>query len=123
MGDWEVNKKKIPGGLKSLSDAASTLNLRFGIWMEPEMVNANSKCFKEHPDWIIQDQLHAPLESRHQYTLDLSKKEVQDFVYDSVSSVLESADISYLKWDCNRMMSDFPNVPSSFFHVIGLGWR
>ena len=58
LGDWEVNKKKIPGGLKSLSDAASTLNLRFGIWMEPEMVNANSKCFKEHPDWIIQDQLH-----------------------------------------------------------------
>jgi len=121
LGDWEVNKKKIPGGLKSLSDAASTLNLRFGIWMEPEMVNANSKCFKEHPDWIIQDQLHAPLESRHQYTLDLSKKEVQDFVYDSVSSVLESADISYLKWDCNRMMSDFPNVPSSFFHDYMLG--
>lgn len=121
LGDWEVNKKKIPGGLKSLSDAASLLNLRFGIWMEPEMVNPQSKCFKDHPDWIIQDQFHQPLESRHQFTLDLSKKEVQDFVFDSVSSVLDSADISYLKWDCNRMMSDFPSVPSSFFHDYLLG--
>ena len=84
--------------------------------MEPEMVNEESKCYKAHPDWIIQDHLHKPLKGRHQFTLDLTKKEVQDFIVESVSNVLSSADITYLKWDCNRMMSDFPAVPSSFFH-------
>ena len=121
LGDWEANTKKIPGGLKALSDIASLHHLRFGIWMEPEMVNEESKCYKAHPDWIIQDHLHKPLKGRHQFTLDLTKKEVQDFIVESVSNVLSSADITYLKWDCNRMMSDFPAVPSSFFHDYVLG--
>jgi alpha-galactosidase len=121
LGDWKCNTKKIPGGLKALSDVADSLHLRFGIWMEPEMVNEDSKCFKAHPDWIIRDPLHTPLKGRHQYVLDLTKKEVQDFLFDSVNDVLSSADISYLKWDCNRPLSDFPNVPSSFFHDYVLG--
>lgn len=121
LGDWEVNSKKIPGGLKSLSDIAALHHMRFGIWMEPEMVNEESKCYKAHPEWIIQDHLHKPIKGRHQFMLDLSKKEVQDFVVDSVSEVLNSADITYLKWDCNRMMSDFPLVPSTFFHDYILG--
>jgi alpha-galactosidase len=121
LGDWETNTKKIPGGLKALSDIADSLNLRFGIWMEPEMVNPASKLYKAHPDWNIQDGIHTPVEGRHQYVLDLTKKEVQDFIFDSVSKVLESGNISYLKWDCNRPMGDFPSVPSSFFHDYVLG--
>lgn len=122
LGDWECNTKKIPGGLASLSKEAKKLGLKFGIWMEPEMVNKASKCYQAHPDWIIHDGVHEPTEGRHQYLLDLRKKEVQDFVYASVSNVLNSADISYLKWDCNRMMSDFPEGYTSFFYddVVGL---
>jgi alpha-galactosidase len=122
LGDWQTNTKKIPGGLKSLSAFAKKNQLRFGIWMEPEMVNAQSELFKKHPEWIVTDGLHAPLQGRHQFTLDLRKAEVQDFVYQAVGNVLKSADIAYLKWDCNRPMSDFPAEEGAFVYdyMVGL---
>jgi alpha-galactosidase len=85
------------------------------------MVNEHSDLYQAHPDWIIHDSLHTPLQGRHQFTLDLTKKEVQDYVVKSVSDVLNSADISYLKWDYNRPMSDFSNVSGTFFHDYILG--
>jgi len=122
LGDWEEDRKKLPGGLRDLSDYAKSLGLKFGLWMEPEMVNPTSELFRKHPDWVLQDGEHENLLSRHQLTLDLSKKDVQDFVYESVRKVLLSADISYLKWDMNRPMSGFPRPMSSYVldYMLGL---
>ncbi len=118
LGDWEVNRRKLPGGLKSLANYAIKKKMKFGIWMEPEMVNENSRLYKNHPTWIIQDGIHTPIKGRNQYVLDLTKKEVQDFVFDSVSKVIESADISYVKWDYNRNISDMPNSGTFFYDYI-----
>lgn len=124
LGDWVCNEKKIPGGLASLAKAANDLGMKFGIWMEPEMVNPSSDLYKNHPDWVISDGIHKPLLGRHQLTLDLTKKEVRDYVVTSVSNVLASAPISYLKWDMNRPMADisYKNGFSSFSYdyIVGL---
>jgi alpha-galactosidase len=121
LGDWTINHKKLPGGLAGLAAKAKKLGLRFGIWMEPEMVNPKSRLYLAHPDWIIREGNHEPSLSRHQYTLDLTKKEVQDFVYESVAQTLRSAPISYLKWDYNRNISDVPGPYGSFYHDYILG--
>lgn len=118
LGDWTVNKKKIPGGLESLAKHAKKLGMRFGIWMEPEMVNEDSDLYRAHPDWIIRDARLAPSKSRHEWVLNLTKPEVADFVYEAVAGVLKSAEISYVKWDMNRPFSDIadPNGQSSFIY-------
>lgn len=123
LGDWTCNEKKIPGGLASLASQANELGLQFGIWMEPEMVNPQSQLYKNHPDWVISDGVHKPLLGRHQLTLDLTKKEVRDYLVTSVSNVLSSANISYLKWDMNRPMSDVPFKDgfSSFYYDYTIG--
>jgi alpha-galactosidase len=121
LGDWEPNPKKLPGGLKGLASYAQKLGLRFGIWMEPEMVNEDSDLFRKHPDWIIAEMAHKPLKGRHQFVLDLTKKEVRDFVYGAAAGVLRSADISYLKWDFNRPMSDFPRSEGTFVYDYCVG--
>ena len=106
LGDWWVNLTKLPGGLKELTDYANAVGMKFGLWFEPEMVNENSKLYKEHPDWAITDPSHKPNMSRNQLLLDMSKKEVVDYLYDKISKVLNEANIEYIKWDFNRSMSN-----------------
>lgn len=102
LGDWQVNKKKLPGGLKALTYAAKQSELGFGIWVETEMVNPKSELFEQHPEWVIK-QPNRELELwRYQAVLDLTNPEVQDFVVNSVNEVLKNQDISYVKWDSNR---------------------
>lgn len=119
LGDWSVNPKKIPGGLASLAEEAEKLSLKFGIWMEPEMVNEDSKVYKEHADWIIHDS-HPSYTGRNQYILDLSKEEVQQFVLKSILDVLSSAKISYLKWDYNRNFTNEPDGCKNYDYILGL---
>jgi alpha-galactosidase len=107
LGNYEVNKKKLPHGLKGLSDYASKLGLAFGLWFEPEMVSADHPIFTEHPDWVVKIPGVKPSTGRHQYSLNLTVKEVQDYIVENVSAVLKSADIRYVKWDYNRNLSDF----------------
>lgn len=106
LGDWDENPKKLPGGLKSLCDKINNLGLDFGIWVEPEMVNVQSKLYDAHPDWAmaVPGQLHS--EGRHQRFLDLCNPEVVDFLIEKMSAVFRSANISYVKWDMNRVFSD-----------------
>ena len=106
LGDWEVNEEKLKGGLKKLVDEVNEIGLKFGIWFEPEMVSPESKLYKAHPDWAIQIPGRKGCLSRNQYVLDLSRKEVVEYVYESVAKILRSANIAYVKWDMNRHLTD-----------------
>jgi alpha-galactosidase len=106
LGDWYVNENKIKCGLKSLVEQVNAKGLKFGIWMEPEMISPKSKLFEAHPDWAIQIPGREPCRSRNQYVLDLTRKEVRDYIYSRIKEILESANIEYLKWDMNRQLCD-----------------
>ena len=106
LGDWDVNPKKLPGGLKSLADKITALGMGFGIWVEPEMVSEKSKLYEAHPDWAIQIPGRDHSEGRWQRILDLTNPEVCDYIVDKLSNVFSSADISYVKWDMNRTFTD-----------------
>lgn len=106
LGDWFVDKKKLPNGLGHLADEVNKLGLKFGLWFEPEMISEESELFKAHPDWRIAVPGRRPHPGRTQYVLDLARDEVCDYVIEAVSNVLESANIEYVKWDMNRSISD-----------------
>ncbi|MBQ7840210.1 MAG: alpha-galactosidase [Lachnospiraceae bacterium] len=107
LGDWDVNEKKLPGGVKGLCDKVKELGLNFGIWVEPEMINVKSKLYAKHPDWVLQIPEKPHAEGRNQRILDLTKTEVQDYIIEKMGEVFSSADISYVKWDMNRIFSDY----------------
>lgn len=106
LGDWKVNEEKLPGGLKGLCDKVKALGLDFGIWVEPEMVNVQSSLYQAHPEWTMDIPGKNHSEGRNQRILDLTNPEVQDFVIEEMTRVFSSADISYVKWDMNRIFSD-----------------
>ncbi len=101
LGDYNVNKKKLPGGMDGLANKITELGMQFGLWFEPEAVNPDSELFRAHPDWALTDEFE-PLYCRHELLLDLTKPEVRDYIVENVSRVLDSAKISYVKWDMNR---------------------
>ena len=106
LGDWEVNRSKLPGGIESLARGVEELDMRFGIWIEPEMVSRRSKLFAEHSDWTIGIPTRSRTESRNQYVLDMARPEVVDHLFEVVSGILGSAPISYVKWDMNRSITE-----------------
>ena len=106
LGDWLENKKRLPNGLNKLSERINALGMHFGLWFEPEMVNPVSNLFEAHPEWILHINGRKQSPSRYQYTLDLTNKEVCDYIIGAVSRVLKSANIEYVKWDMNRYMSE-----------------
>ena len=106
LGDWYVNRKKFPDGLKPLIDTVTGLGMDFGIWIEPEMVNENSDLYRAHPDWIYRYPTRPVLEGRYQYMLDLTNPEVIAFTIDWIDRLLKEHNISYIKWDMNRAMGE-----------------
>ena len=106
LGDWFVYEKKIDGGLKHLVDEVNKLGMKFGIWFEPEMISPDSELFKAHPDWAIQIEGMPMTQSRQQYVLDYSRKEVRDCIYGQMKKILDSANIEYIKWDMNRQLTE-----------------
>ena len=110
LGDWVVNEEKITGGLKYLVDEVNKLGLQFGIWVEPEMISPVSELYKKHPDWAIQLSGRERSLCRNQYVLDLSRREVIDYVYESIAGILRQANIAYVKWDMNRQLSDLGSL-------------
>ena len=106
LGDWFVNEEKIDGGLAHLVEEVNKLGMKFGIWFEPEMISPDSALYREHPDWAIAIPGRPGTQSRQQYVLDLSRKEVVDCIYGMMSAVLRSANIEYVKWDMNRQLTD-----------------
>lgn len=107
LGDWYVNKKKLPGGLERLSKKINKLGLDFGIWVEPEMVNEKSNLFKQHPEWVIKTPHRKQSLGRHQYMLDLSNQEVVDYLFDAMKDVFTRSRCKYVKWDMNRILSEY----------------
>ena len=101
LGDYHVNKKKLPQGIKGLSERINHMGLEFGLWFEPEAVNPDSDLYRAHPDWALTDSFE-PLTGRNELLLDLTKPEVRDYIVESVTGILDNANISYVKWDMNR---------------------
>lgn len=106
LGDWVVDRRKLPHGLQALSRRIHDLGMKFGLWFEPEMVSPDSDLYRRHPDWCLHVPDRPRTLSRHQLVLDLSRQDVRDYVIRSVSSVLAGTQIDYVKWDMNRHMTE-----------------
>ncbi len=107
LGDWEVNRGKLPDGLEGLARKVRELGMEFGIWVEPEMVNVKSRLYGTHPDWALQIPGRPHSEGRNQRILDLTRREVQDYIIEEMSKVFSTEGISYVKWDMNRTFTDY----------------
>ncbi len=107
LGDWQVNQKKLPNGVAGLCKKINDLGLDFGIWVEPEMVNVDSELYRAHPDWAMDIPGKDHSEGRNQRILDLTRKDVQDYIIEQMSDLFGSANIAYVKWDMNRIVSDY----------------
>ena len=123
LGDWTVNKARLPKGLDGLAKKINALGLKFGIWVEPEMVNPDSDLYRKHPDWAVKHPDYEPLLCRNQLLLDLSN----DYLIEAMSNVFGSANIAYVKWDFNRPLTDFysPKLndrQGEFLHRFILGY-
>ena len=127
LGDWVVDRRKLPDGLGAVAELVTELGMGFGLWIEPEMVSADSDLFRAHPDWAIGVPGRARTESRQQLVLDLGRPEVVDHLADAISAILASAPISYIKWDMNRYVTEpyglglAPDRQGEFFHRYVLG--
>ena len=127
LGDWFVNEEKLQGGLKYLVDEVNKLGMKFGIWLEPEMISPDSDLYRAHPDWAIQVPGRTAGLARNQYVLDMSRTEIQDYIFDLVAGILRSANIEYVKWDMNRPLADIGSYALSaecqgeLFHRYVLG--
>lgn len=108
LGDWQTDRQKLPSGLHGLAEKLNAIGMRFGLWLEPEMISPNSDLFRAHPDWAVRCPQLEPIQVRFQYLLDLTRDEVLEYVLGAVSDVLDSANIAYVKWDMNRCIADVP---------------
>lgn len=106
LGDWFVNQQKFPDGLRPLIDRVHALEMKFGLWFEPEMVSRRSQLFAQHPDWILNAGDQPLSEGRNQYILDLGRPEVRDNILEQLSTFLASHPVDYIKWDMNRNMTE-----------------
>ena len=106
LGDWFVNERKLGCTMKELVDRVNALGLKFGIWLEPEMVSEDSELYRMHPDWVLQIPGREPNRSRNQLVLDLSRKEVREYMKKFINDTLSCANISYVKWDMNRSVDN-----------------
>ena len=106
LGDWWPNLEKLPDGLEGICKKINDLGLDFGIWVEPEMISEKSDLFRNHPDWVIQNPDYTPLTQKAQYILDFCNPDVCNHIIEAISKVIASG-VSYVKWDCNRYMSEY----------------
>ena len=125
LGDWVENRRKLPGGIKSIAQNINRMGMKFGLWFEPECVNPDSDLYRAHPDWAISIPGRSLTLGRNQLVLDLTRKEVREYIIDAVDKVLSNANIEYVKWDYNRHISDMYSATlkqqGEFFHRYTLG--
>ncbi len=127
LGDWQVNRAKLPHGIDGLAKKVNELGLKFGLWIEPEMISPKSELYGRHPDWAAAIPGRPRTEERHQYVLDFSRPEIVDYIFGELSALFSSANISYIKWDMNRPITEpfSLSLPAArqgeFFHRYCLG--
>ncbi|WP_130869418.1 alpha-galactosidase [Intestinimonas massiliensis (ex Afouda et al. 2020)] len=110
LGDWWVNKEKLPGGLGALSKEINALGMEFGLWIEPEMVSEDSCLYQAHPDWVLNPAGRPYTRGRCQLVLDYTREEVREYIFQALQKLLDNANISYLKWDMNRALTQVWSV-------------
>lgn len=134
LGDWQANPVRFPDGLKSIGDKITKLDvsetlqsgeetsrkMQFGIWVEPEMVNRSSTLFGEHPDWVLSAKGYPHTETRQQLVLNVALPDVQEFIIESISQILQSAPITFVKWDNNRGIHESPSPHNYHAYILGL---
>ena len=106
LGDWKANTELLPDGITGIAQKIEDMGMKFGLWFEPEMVNKNSDLYREHPDWILAVPGRSHSQGRYQHVLDFSRKEVVDYIYESMAEILGNAKVSYVKWDMNRSITE-----------------
>lgn len=106
LGDWKVNRRKLKNGISGLSEEIHKMGLQFGIWIEPEMVSEDSELYRAHPDWCLKAPDRPMTRGRNQLVLDLSRKDVCDYLISEINGILSEAQIEYVKWDMNRSITD-----------------
>ncbi len=106
LGDWFVNEDKLGGTMHDLVAKINALGLKFGLWFEPEMISRDSRLFEQHPDWILRVPGRTLTEGRNQLVLDMSRQDVVDYLYETISNILDNANIEYIKWDANRHLTE-----------------
>ena len=127
LGDWVENPKKLPQGMAGLARKINAMGLKFGFWIEPEMVNPNSNLYRRHPDWVLSVPGRKSSLGRHQLVLDFSREEVVDHIYGMLFKILDGAPISYIKWDMNRSLTEVfsmgasPQEQGMIYHKYVLG--
>lgn len=125
LGDYDINKKKLPRGMNAFADEIRALGLQFGLWFEPEMVNSDSDLYRAHPEYAVATPGRKPLLGRNQLVLDLCNPDVRDYIVTNVTKILDEAKIDYVKWDMNRHISDAysPSLANQgeFYHRYILG--
>ncbi|MBQ7678715.1 MAG: alpha-galactosidase [Butyrivibrio sp.] len=127
LGDWVVNERKLPGGVKRLAEEIHRMGMKFGIWFEPEMVCPDSDLYRAHPDWAFHVEGREPSRNRNQLVLDMTRQEVRDHIYEMMAAVLRDGQVDYVKWDMNRPLTDLgsvklpPDRQGEIFHRYMLG--
>lgn len=125
LGDWQVNEKKLGCTLGEMIQRINQTGVKFGIWIEPEMVSEDSDLYREHPDWVIRIPGRKPVRARNQLVLDFSRAEVRNFVFEQICQVLDQGNIEYIKWDMNRSLSDIYSMENNqgrvtYDYVLGV---
>lgn len=125
LGDWFVNRDKFPNGLRGLSDGIKQRGMKFGIWVEPEMISIESEIYKKHPEFAVAIPGETPVERRNQLMIDMSNPEVVEYLYSSLCAVFDECEPDYVKWDYNRSVIDIYShcnfKAGEFFHKMMLG--
>jgi alpha-galactosidase len=106
LGDWFVDQAKLPDGIGALSKKVTDLGMRFGLWFEPEMISTGTTLFNDHPDWLLETPERTPSHGRNQFVLDFSRDEVVEHIFKLMDAVIAGSDISYIKWDMNRNITE-----------------
>jgi alpha-galactosidase len=128
LGDWHPHPAKLPQGVKALAEKVCALGIKFGLWIEPEMVNPDSDLYRAHPDWAVHIPGRFRTEQRNQYVLDMGRPEIVDHLFTVLSGIIGGAPISYIKWDMNRYITEPfglglpPERQGEFFHRYALGF-
>lgn len=126
LGDWTENKKKLPNGIASITKEADKVGVKFGIWVEPEMISPKSELYEKKPNWVVKQTNRPEYYFRNQLVLDLSNPEVQDFVFNTLDQLLQkNPSLAYIKWDCNAVIynaySSFQSDQNNFYVDYTLG--